>query len=95
MDIHPGKVFAFYSVYLTNWEELPFFDNFYPGRVYNFLENIHPCILDEFHVLDEEHRVDQMRHYNEIHQHLMKFLDHVDILTLINHWTFKASYLGI
>ena len=42
MDIHPGKVFAFYSVYLTNWEELPFFGHFYPGRVYNFLENIHP-----------------------------------------------------
>ena len=42
VDIHPGKVFAFYSVYLTNWEELPFFGHFYPGRVYNFLENIHP-----------------------------------------------------
>ena len=42
VDIHPGKVFTFYSFYLTNWEELPFFGHFYPGRVYNFLENIHP-----------------------------------------------------
>ena len=44
VDIHPGKVCAFYSVYLTNREELPFFGHFYPGRVYNFLENIHPCL---------------------------------------------------
>ena len=42
VDIHPGKVFAFYSVYLTNWEKLPFFGHFYPGRVYHILENIHP-----------------------------------------------------
>ena len=42
MDIHPGKVYPFYSVYLTNWEKLPIFGHFYPGRVYNILENIHP-----------------------------------------------------
>ena len=34
LDIHPGKVFPFYSVYLTNWEKLPIFGHFYPGRVF-------------------------------------------------------------
>ena len=44
MDIHPGKVCHFYPVYLKNWEKLPFFGHFYPGRVYDFLENIRPCL---------------------------------------------------
>ena len=43
VDIHPGKVCHFYPVYLTNWEKLSFFGPFYPGRVYDFLENIRPC----------------------------------------------------
>ena len=42
VDVHPGKVTPFYSVYLTNWEKLPIFGQFHPGRVYNFPENIHP-----------------------------------------------------
>ena len=36
MDIHPGKVYSFYSIYLTNWEKLPIFGHFYPGRVFYF-----------------------------------------------------------
>ena len=39
VDIHPGKVYPFYSVYLTNWAKLPIFGHFYWGRVYPFLEN--------------------------------------------------------
>ena len=46
LDIHPGKVIPFYSVYLTNWEMLPNFGHFYQGRVYNFLENIYTWIGD-------------------------------------------------
>ena len=36
VDIQPGKVCPFYSIYLTNWEKLPIFVHFYPGRVFYF-----------------------------------------------------------
>ena len=39
-----GKSLSFYPVNLTNWEKLSFFGHFYPGRVYDFLENIRPCL---------------------------------------------------
>ena len=42
VDIHPGKVYPFYSVYLTNWEKLPIFGHFYPGRVFYFAVKYSP-----------------------------------------------------
>ena len=42
LDIHLGKVCSFYSVYLTNWEKLPIFDHFYPGRVFYFAVKYSP-----------------------------------------------------
>ena len=42
VDIHPGKVCPFYSIYLTNWEKLPIFGHFYPGRVFYFAVKYSP-----------------------------------------------------
>ena len=42
VDIHPGKVCPFYSILLTNWEKLPIFGHFYPGRVFYFAVKYSP-----------------------------------------------------
>ena len=45
VDIHPGKVCPFYSIYLTNWEKLPIIGHFYPGRVFHFAVKYSPLQL--------------------------------------------------
>ena len=47
VDIHPGKVCPFYSIYLTNWEKLPIFGHFYPGRVFYFAVKYSPLHLSQ------------------------------------------------
>ena len=58
VDIHPGKVYPFYSVYLTNWAKLPIFGHFYPGKVYHFPENIHPCQKEDIFIKNEQKTVE-------------------------------------